>query len=333
MRRSSMENPPNLPAHVGMVALQLWVLNLAACSGVRPARTNTSLSQKLASAVVIRLFKNCPETSEKAGMMVSGYMAFNCISHLIHHGLKWRPQLMAVKGSNILRLSMVFVFLASEVAASTRKMSWNRENSTSLIFEASPMRQLEKMQKRIKFVNIESALLSACNAYSSRARTASAEKGGACLKILFLKNMSLQTPVIREVKTLGLKSTIVTVECINQIALTAASAEVGAAPDSLKKFSSTGTPHSLSIASVANPCYGLSTMPTCNNPRSVWQVLQWLYSEKRQQKHMQSCLHLSTVLRCPKVPGQAVCALVQPELSPATSSELWHEVDRLSWPA
>ena len=143
---------------------------------------------------------------------------------------------MAVKGSSILRLSMVFVFFASEVAASTRKMSWHRENSTSLIFAASPMRQLEKMRNKMKFVNMESILLSACNAYTSKALTTSAGKGGACLKILFLKYMSLQTPVMRDVKTFGLKSAMVAVECMNQIALTVASAKVGAAPVSLKKL-------------------------------------------------------------------------------------------------
>jgi hypothetical protein len=48
--------------------------------------------------------------------------------------------------------------------------------------------------------------------------------------------MSLQTPVMRDVKTFGLKSTMLAVECMNQIALTVASAKVGAAPVSLKKF-------------------------------------------------------------------------------------------------
>ena len=144
---------------------------------------------------------------------------------------------MAVKGSSILRLSMVFVFFASEVAASTRKMSWYLENSTSLILAASPMRQLEKMQKRMKFVNIESTLFSACSAYSSRARTTSAGKGGACLKNPLPQiHVPAHTSAMRDVKTFGLKSTMLAVECINQIALTVASAKVGAAFVSLKKL-------------------------------------------------------------------------------------------------
>ena len=66
--------------------------------------------------------------------------------------------------------------------------------------------------------------------------------------------MSLHTPVMRDVKNFGLKSTMLAVECMNQIALTVASAKVGAALVSLKKLKYRYTTFSVSCIGCSPKC-------------------------------------------------------------------------------
>ena len=120
---------------------------------------------------------------------------------------------------------------------------------TSVIFEASPTRQLEKMQKRMKLTNLESTTFLVCSAYSSKARTTRAGKAGACFKILFRMNISLQTPVILDENISAWKSMRPAVECMNHTAFTVASAKVGADPV-LSKMRGTDKSHSQTPALV-----------------------------------------------------------------------------------
>ena len=105
---------------------------------------------------------------------------------------------------------------------------------TSVVFEASPTWQLEKMQKRMKLTNLVSTTFLVRSAYSSKARTTCAGKAGACFKVLLRMNISLQTPVILNENMSAWKPRKPAVECMNHTAFTVASAKVGAGPDSLK---------------------------------------------------------------------------------------------------
>ena len=135
--------PTYLVGGGGLINPMLPLLYLQASDIVRPMRIRISLSHMFASAVVRRLSRKRPDTSETAGMMVACFSASSWSFHLMLHGLGYTPQPTAVKGSNILLRSMVAVFLASVVEASTRWTYWNWEKVTSVIFEASPTLQLE----------------------------------------------------------------------------------------------------------------------------------------------------------------------------------------------
>ena len=119
--------------------------------------------------------------------------------------------------------------LASGAAASTKNASWCRDNSTSLTVTASPIQQLDGMQERLNSVANESILSSVPSAYCSKDRTTLAEDSGTCTRSLSFINMSLHTPVRCDVNDFGLKSAMLAVACMNQIALTHESAKVGAA--------------------------------------------------------------------------------------------------------